>query len=441
MVMLHLTNGMAVIGDDHPIAGDVLHVRTLQYWETPDGTATDMIAELQLYTFENLDIMGEWFDDSYAEKLGEALAYNSQHLEHLKSIQMNECSFGEHGLRSIIEALKASTVFESLQMAGFELGDTGAAIISDWLASTSSLKKLFVQESGIGTMGTIHIANALKANTSLKTLCISSNQIGDTGAYLLLDAMMGMSTKPATSIDPFLRNINNLAKNTVSKFGMQHSEGSGHASLRELYVAECGIGPFGSIGLGLSLVYCKSLEVLHIDANKLGYAGAEAIAKGLSKAKSIKELNLRECDICKSGMRALARAWGMNPALSVAPLDFDPTLPVSDLDFCLQFGTDFDDWEEDEIEIREMAFDYRLRLIRQRQSLLLAFGMGMIKRLGGGSCAQGTSMGSSGEKTCPYHFMCEEVFRMVGDAYEDYSLAPLAAPRRRIIRYCYGYGL
>lgn len=436
MVLLHWTLGMAVIGYGHPIAGEVLHVRMLQYWKRPDGTATDMIAELQRYTFEELEISGEWFDDSYAEKLGEALAHNSQHLEHLKAIQMNECSFGEHGLRSIIEALKASTVFESLQMAGFELGYTGAAIISDWLASTSSLKKLFVQDSGIGTIGTIHIANALKANTSLKTLCVSSNQIGDTGAYLLLDAMMGTSTKPATSIDPFLRDINTLAKNTVSKFGMQHSEGSGHASLRELYVADCGIGPFGSIGLGLSLVYCKSLEVLHIDSNKLGYAGAEAIAKGLSKAKSIKELDLRESDICKSGMWALARAWGMNPALSVAPLDdFDPAFPVSPLDFRLQFGA-YDSDEDD--EIREMAFDHRLGLIRQRQSLLLAFGMGMIKRLGGGSCAQGTSMGSSGEKTCPYHFMCEEVFKMIGDAYEDYSLAPLAAPSRRIIRNCYG---
>ena len=82
------------------------------------------------------------------------------------------------------------------------------------------------------------------------------------------------------------------------------------------------------------------------------------------------------------------------------------------MDFHLSIITKSDD---DTPRIREEAARVRALVLLRRQKLV-AFGMAMITRLGGGPSAEEGSTTSSMEASV-FHHMCKDVFRMVGEAY------------------------
>jgi hypothetical protein len=88
---------------------------------------------------------------------------------------------------------------------------------------------------------------------------------------------------------------------------------------------------------------------------------------------------------------------GANLAL---PLDFQLSSPFSNIP-----------------GVREEAARVRALVLLKRQKLV-AFGMAMITRLGGGPSAEEGSTTSSRERSV-FHYMCKDVFRLVGDAYVD----------------------
>jgi hypothetical protein len=57
--------------------------------------------------------------------------------------------------------------------------------------------------------------------------------------------------------------------------------------------------------------------------------------------------------------------------------------------------------------------------VLRRRELLLAFGMAMLERLGGGTEGQAGSTRSSTRRSA-YHGINKDVFKLVGEAYGDY---------------------
>ena len=112
----------------------------------------------------------------------------------------------------------------------------------------------------------------------------------------------------------------------------------------------------------------------------------------------IRSTHLAFCDISEEGALALGRAWGSNLALS--------------MDFHLQAGFDLNDLVRDEA-VRVRAF------VLRRRELLLALGMAMLERLGGGTKEQARSTRSSTRRSV-FHGMNKDVFKLVGEAYGDY---------------------
>ena len=276
----------------------------LRYDACPSGgTACVVEAVRNNAALERLSISGGWFGDDDAEAIGHALAGNKS----LKDLDLENCSFGARGLRSIAEALKTSNTIEQFLLTFLvNIGDAGAEIMADLLSSTSSLQCLLLIDCNIGAPGSTSIAKALKINTSLKELCMERNaRIGDTGAIALADALTTTT------------------------------------SLTSLWLTYCGIGEQGGLALG--------------------------------------------------------RALGANLAL---PLYFQLSSPFGNIP-----------------GVREEAARVRALVLLKRQKLV-AFGMAMIKRLGGGPSAEEGSTTPLRERST-FHYMCKDVFRMVGDAYVD----------------------
>ena len=134
------------------------------------------------------------------------------------------------------------------------------------------------------------------------------------------------------------------------------------------------------------------LESLVIDFLSVEDEACYILAEGLRSTTSLRLFCLGKC-ISKLGAEALGTAWGNNLAL---PLDFDLRSCHSTV-------------------IQNQAQWARSCVLLEREKLV-AFGMGMNPRLGGRSGAQGVTTRSS-RRMCPFYFMCNDVFKLVGEYY------------------------
>jgi len=227
--------------------------------------------------------------------------------------------------------------------------------------STSSLTSVAIELCGVGEVGARTIANALKINTTLEDFTISRNEIGDAGAAALAGAL------------------------TVN------------SSLKMLFAYGCGIGAVGSRAIADALKINPSLQTLGLGGNDIGDAGAAALADALATTTSLTHLGLINCGIGEQGAVALGRAWGSNLALS--------------MDFHLNTQPKSGDSRDEAVRVR--AF------VLRRRELLLAFGMAMLERLGGGPEEQAGSTIESTRRSV-FHRMNKDVFKLVGEAYGHY---------------------
>jgi len=266
------------------------------------------------------------------------------------------------GRTGVAESVRSNPVLEDLFIYNDWFGDDDAEELAAALAHKTSLISLVFSDCSFGERGLRVITEALKTNTVIEALLLTDNlRIGDAGAELLADLLVSTS------------------------------------SLMDITIQGCGVGEIGARVFADALKINTTLEAFRISGNKIGDAGAAAIADALATTTSLTDLNLGFCGIGKQGALALARAWGSNLALS---MDFKLfTLPY--------YG-----------DTRIEAVRVRASVLRRRE-LLLAFGMAMLERLGGGTDEQARSTTES-TRMSAFHRMNKDVFKLVGEAYGDY---------------------
>ena len=159
---------------------------------------------------------------------------------------------------------------------------------------------------------------------------------------------------------------------------------------------------------------CKEQSPLHSlqnpavgleDAGAL--LGAGALAEVLALNSSLTWLGLSNCSFTVEGVKLLGTAWGSNCALSES------------------LKIDMNDGRS------RVMHESRAEAIAAvwKRGQLLAFGMGMHLRLGGGGPVSDLEQASAA-RGCPFSRMQPDIFRMVGDAYLDnfrevHTLGPL----------------
>jgi Ran GTPase-activating protein (RanGAP) involved in mRNA processing and transport len=271
-------------------------------------------------------------------------------------------SYGIRPSEGVAEAVRNNAALSMLDINGDWFGDDDAEALGHALAGNTSLKSLDLWQCSFGARGLKSIAEALKFSNTINDIHLDiMKNIGDAGAEIMADLFSSTS------------------------------------SLEWLTLFGCGIGAPGSTSIAKALKVNTSLKRLCMSHNeRIGDAGAAALADALTTTTSLTRLWLDGCRIGEQGGLALGRALGANLAL---PLDFEFT-----------YGDDIPGAKEEAARVRA--------LVLLRREKLLAFGMAMLKRLGGGPSAEEASTSPSRERST-FHYMCKDVFRLVGDAYVD----------------------
>jgi Ran GTPase-activating protein (RanGAP) involved in mRNA processing and transport len=266
------------------------------------------------------------------------------------------------GGKGVAEAVRNNAALLILDIAGGWFGDDDAEALGHALAGNTSLTSLDLSDCSFGARGLKGIAEALKSSNTIKHIVLLGTiNFGDAGADIMADLLSSTS------------------------------------SLEHFWMTSCGIYAPGLTSIAKALKTNTSLKTLFMCNNDgIGDAGAVALADALATTTSLRCLWLDHCDIGEQGALALGRALGANLAL---PLDFKFT-----------YGDDIPGVRPEAARVRA--------LVLLRREKLLAFGMAMLKRLGGGPSAEEASTSPSRERSV-FHYMCKDVFRLVGDAYVD----------------------
>ena len=264
------------------------------------------------------------------------------------------------GETGVAESVRSDLGLVRLSICNDWFGDDDAEELAAALAHNTSLKGLRFVDCSFGGRGLRVITEALKTSTVIECLRLGDLRIGDDGAELLADLLVSTS------------------------------------SLTDIAIKRCGVGEIGARVLADALKINTCLEALDINGNKIGDAGAAALADALAVNSSLKKLNASACGIGDEGAVALGRAWGSNLALS--------------MDFEL-------DAQPKSADSRDEAVRVRASVLRRREQLL-AFGMAMLERLGGGTDEQARSTTESTRRSA-FHGMNKDVFKLVGEAYGD----------------------
>ena len=269
------------------------------------------------------------------------------------------------GAPSVAEAVRTQVTVEQLSIKGDWFGDDDAEELGAALAENSSLGTLILSKCSFGARGLRGITEGLKFSQTITKIyfTLHGTTIGDAGGEI-------------------------MAKFLVS-----------HSSFQKLGMVYCKIGALGAEAITKAR---KTNAILTIAdyGNNIGDAGAAVLADALASTTSLEQLKVYgSSDFGLESKLAFGRAWGANLALT---MDFDLSIITNG--------------DNNTPRIREEAARVRALVLLRREKLV-AFGMAMIKRLGGGPSAEEGSTTSSREASV-FHYMCKDVFRLVGEAYQ-----------------------
>jgi Ran GTPase-activating protein (RanGAP) involved in mRNA processing and transport len=195
-------------------------------------------------------------------------------------------------IRSIVQTLAQWVALRSFCVWRGSCGDEGATSLGDLLRQNPSLKSLEILDSGVSVRGARAIGDALchpGGNCTLRYLLLDHNPLGDAGARALSEAM------------------------------------SGNPDLRILSLRYNLIGPDGADALSRHVIGGMRLTELRLRGNRIGDVGAAAIAAALLRGSvTVHVLDLMDNGITAEGATALSRATAAAPALEVLELDANP---------------------------------------------------------------------------------------------------------------------
>lgn len=183
--------------------------------EASEQLARSVNEHLQHLT--SLDLSDCSFEDDGAEQLAAAIGK----LKQLKYLKLRDASLGVDGAVAVVKAITNSKLeLVELDLSGNELADEGFEAIAPLLKSQSSLKVLRLDENEVTSAGLKSFVAALNGADSLgalEELSLCGNEITAKGAIAVVDSLV--STKAG------LRRLE-LDSNMISDKGVEHIKAS-----------------------------------------------------------------------------------------------------------------------------------------------------------------------------------------------------------------------
>ena len=259
--------------------------------------------------------------DLQALKLSYTLYYlkESQSVEYeffssFSMINLEYISVHWNGIIILIKGLKSCINLKKLDLSINDISCYGAAVIADLLQSSRSLRELDLSHNSIGSGGIAILAKAARHNNQLQILNLAynywhyrrirSHKIDcwtKHNSFSLLTSDMDYETAYFINLQTLDMSCNPLSSRVLELA----NELMYCISLQSLHLSENHLTSDDVIILCEGLKYCTSLRDLNLSSNKIGSEGTSALAGALI-CSSIESLDISMNSIGSSGAVGLA---------------------------------------------------------------------------------------------------------------------------------------
>ena len=220
---------------------------------------------------------------------------------HLKELDLKNNSISNHGMVTLNQILKNSSLMQALKMSMNLIGPLGAATLSEGLEFCRHLKSLELCGNNMGPDGVQALVKGLNCCISLCELDLSDNGINSEGAIILFDKLRNFP-----NLELLCLGKNNFGYNGIRALVRWLIQKELYQSIVDLRLGHNNIGSEGASELTEGLMYSKMLQKLDIQSNSLGPEGSLELAKGLKFCTNLKIVRLDDNGIDHVGALALA---------------------------------------------------------------------------------------------------------------------------------------
>ena len=293
------------------IAGNLFHIRSLEYFNVSNSSicdkAADSIADIisnntglqelhlsknsletegicivmkaikqHINTLRVLDISNNHVSEEAVEEIKMALSININ----LQELYLSDTNLLTNGAIEVAKGLKTIVALSILDLTSNEINSEAANDIGDTLSKTLKLQKLYLGMNNLQTAGIITVARDLQFISELKILDISYNNIDVEAADYIATALsnkfkleqlyLGGNNLQAESIIKIINSIQNTSILKIFDISRNKISGEAASKIEEL------------------VLKTSQLEELYIDGNALTVQDNMKIANGLLNTLSLK---------------------------------------------------------------------------------------------------------------------------------------------------------
>eukprot|EP00049_Salpingoeca_infusionum_P001175 m.45804 g.45804 ORF g.45804 m.45804 type:complete len:768 (+) comp10897_c0_seq2:347-2650(+) len=232
-------------------------------------------------------------------------------------IAINSRTIGPKGAQAMAKILEDCEA-EEIALRGNGIGNAGAIAFANTCRESAYLVLLDLSANHIGTEGVTALATMLKENMSLATFVLENNNVLDVDGVKLCDAL-----KENNQLRVLRLAHNRIGSIAAAKFGDLLAA---NKALVELDLSYNCLQDRGGVLLARGLGQNTSLKRLLLDANGIGDGAATAIASALPST-GIELLSLAHNRIGLAGAKALAPAIRASSTLTTIILDYNNIPP------------------------------------------------------------------------------------------------------------------
>lgn len=259
-----------------------------------------------------------------------------------KSLSLSECYISANSLSALLQDLKSNQSLEILNLERCNINAKSASQIAETLKENRSIKNLALGYNPIGS-GAAALADMLKFNSSLEDLSLERCYISPEEALYFADAFKG-DNKNKTLISL------NLAENPIYSDGGIHMASiiGNSKSLKKLDINNCDIGEEAAEHLAQSIRNSKSLLCLNISKNPINFVGLTRLVDALTINNSLTDFRINNC---------YQRSNPRNHDITIQRSLYDALHRMIDGNICLKyFQSDFIHEEIKEFQDRNLAY-------------------------------------------------------------------------------------